>query len=356
MPYILWYDVPLYHPFFSMFFHLPESRVYIIAEAGVNHDGSVEKARILVDIAAGAEADAVKFQLFNADEIASDQAPLAVYQERSGEESQRAMLKRLTLSLDDYRQLKAYAESKGLAFITTPFDAVSAQFLAGLGVQVIKIPSGEITNLPFLHKVAALKIFTIISTGMSTLEEVADAIVPFTDEKVPFALLHCVSSYPAPVKQVHLRAMETMRRQFGVPVGYSDHTLGIEVPLAAAALGARIIEKHFTVHKNDLGPDHAASLEPAELQAMVRSIRIMEEALGTGEKRCQPCEMNTRAVARRSLVLRGGLRAGERITPDILRIMRPGTGLPPREFDQVLGRRMKCDTADGTPLTADLLA
>src|SRR3989344_5334876 len=296
--------------FCLMSFLLPGNGVYIIAEAGVNHDGNKEQARRLIDIAAEGGADAVKFQLFDADELASADAPLALYQKRSGEESQRAMLRRLSLPLEDYRALKAYAEKKDLDFITTPFDAESAHFLADLGVKAIKIPSGEITNIPFLREVASLQIFTIISTGMSTLAEVRDAVVPFDEQQTPYALLHCVSAYPAPVDQVNLAAMETMRAAFRVPIGYSDHTEGIEVALAAAALGADILEKHFTLDRSLPGPDHAASLEPAALHALVKGVRLVEQSLGTPEKRCQPCEEDTRRVVRRSLVVTWSLSEG----------------------------------------------
>ncbi|NOS67642.1 MAG: N-acetylneuraminate synthase [Candidatus Peribacteraceae bacterium] len=338
---------------------------YIIAEAGVNHDGSLAKARQLIDIAADAGADAVKFQLFNPDEIAAAQAPLAEYQKRSGEESQHAMLTRLTLPLEDYRQLKDYAETKGLAFIVTPFDSDSARFLASLGVTVLKIPSGEITNLPFLREVAALRIFTIISTGMSTIEEIQEAVAPFKNAGTEFALLHCVSSYPAPADQINLRAMQTLSDAFSVPVGYSDHTEGIAVAVTAVSIGARILEKHFTINKKDPGPDHAASLEPDELKEMIRIIKdpdalrnakVVQEALGTGEKICQPCEMNTRAVARRSLVLTRGVKAGEKITVDMIAIKRPGTGIAPKEFESVLGKTLTHALRAGAVLTRDHLA
>lgn len=348
-----------------MTFRLPTGHPYVIAEAGVNHDGNFAKAKKLIDIASDAKADAVKFQLFNADELASQDAPLAEYQQRSGEENQYQMLKRLTLSHENYRELKEYAESKGLDFLTTPFDVTSAKFLAELGVKAMKIPSGEVTNLPFLKNVAALKMFTIISTGMSTLEEVRDAVAPFQTLNVPFALLHCVSSYPAPMNEINLRAMETLRDEFSVNIGYSDHTEGIDASVMAAALGAQIIEKHFTVNRNDVGPDHAASLEPKELSEMIRIIRdpvalrkapMMEEALGTGEKICQPCEMNTRAVARRSLVLAKNVKKGEQLTGKMIVIRRPGTGLPSKMLESVLGKAAVRDLAAGTVLTDDLLA
>ncbi len=337
---------------------------YIIAEAGVNHDGKVEKARQLIDIAAEARADAVKFQLFNPKEIVSQGAPLAGYQERSGEESQYQMLQRLALPRNGYRDLKAYAEALGLDFITTPFDADSARFLASLGVKAMKIPSGEITNIPFLRDVATLRMFTIISTGMSTLDEVREAVVPFEEMKTGYALLHCVSSYPAPADQINLRVMKTLEDAFHVPVGYSDHTEGIAVSVTAAKLGARILEKHFTINKNDPGPDHAASLEPEQLKEMIRIIKdsdalkeakIVQEALGTGEKICQPCEMNTRDVARRSLVLTRDVKAGERITADMIAIKRPGTGIAPKEFDAVLRKTLTRALPVGSVLTRECL-
>jgi N-acetylneuraminate synthase len=335
---------------------LAEKKVYIIAEAGVNHDGSVDKARRLIDIASEAKADAVKFQLFRPDELASPDAPLASYQERSGEESQHAMLQRLTLPLEEYGALKTYAEKKDLDFITTPFDAESATFLAGIGVQAIKIPSGELTNLPFLRQVAELSVFTIISTGMSSLEEIRDAVGPFEQHRTPYALLHCVSAYPAPMDQINLRAMDTMRSVFQVPIGYSDHTLGIEVSLAAAALGASIIEKHFTINRNDPGPDHAASLEPGELHALVQGIRTIGQALGSEKKECQFCEINTRDVARRSLILTRSVKAGEPLTADMIAIRRPGTGLPPKDVDRVIGKKVARDLDAGSLLSSDVLA
>lgn len=344
---------------------LPEHRPYIIAEAGVNHDGKVEKALRLIDIAAEAKADAVKFQLFDPEEIVSMQAPLAAYQERSGEEDQYRMLQRLALPQRTYRTLKEHAKQRGIDFITTPFDAASAQFLADLGVKEMKIPSGEITNTPFLRKVAALKIFTIISTGMSNLEEVLEAVAPFEQEQTPFALLHCVSSYPAPLNQIHLRAMETLENTFHVPVGYSDHTEGIAVAITAAKLGARIIEKHFTINRKDAGPDHAASLEPHELTEMIRIMRdqhaleeapLVEEALGTREKRCQPCEEDVRNVARRSVVLRREVAAGAILTATMLALKRPGIGIAPKNLPETIGKRAVKDLPAGTILTPALLS
>ncbi|OGJ62780.1 N-acetylneuraminate synthase [Candidatus Peribacteria bacterium RIFCSPHIGHO2_02_FULL_53_20] len=348
-----------------MSFRLPKDRAYIIAEAGVNHDGKVAKARQLIDVAADAKADAVKFQLFTTDEIISKNAPLAEYQKRSGEQSQYAMVKRLELPYEAFRDLKAYAESKGLDFIVTPFDATSAQFLASLGVKTIKIPSGEITNIPFLRQVADLHLFTIISTGMSTLEEVAEAVEPFQTAGTPYALLHCVSAYPAPIEQINLRAMKTLEETFHVPVGYSDHTEGIEVAITAVALGARIIEKHFTINRNDTGPDHAASLEPDALKTMIsitrdknalQKAKTVQEALGTGEKQCQPCERNTRDVVRRSLVLSRNARAGEKLSAEMIALKRPGTGLPPKMLQGILGKTLKRDLDAGELLAQDDVA
>ncbi|MCF7844231.1 MAG: N-acetylneuraminate synthase [Kiritimatiellales bacterium] len=338
-----------------MAFSLPKHCTYIIAEIGPNHDGKMEKAYQLIDKATEAGVDAVKFQLFILDEIVSEQTPLAEYQRHSGKENQHEMLKHLLLSHDDIHDLKDYAERKGLDFLTTPFDVVSARFLADLDVKAMKIPSGEITNLPFLKQVATLKIFSIISTGMSSLEEIKEAIAPFKKQNTPYALLHCVSAYPAPVDQINLKAMKTLEEEFNVPVGYSDHTDGIAVPIAAAALGARIIEKHFTINKNDPGPDHAASLEPDELKDMVQSIRIIEQALGTNEKQCQPCEINTRDTARRSIILTKSVKKDEKLTQDMLAIKRPGTGLAPKFLVETIGKRVSKDLSAGTVLTQEYL-
>ena len=343
---------------------LHSGRVFIIAEAGVNHNGDPALARQLIDAAAAAGADAVKFQLFDPSEIVSRDAPLAAYQKNSGEESHHAMLMRLTLPLKEYAALKKHAEKKGIGFLVTPFDIQSARFLATLGVPAIKIPSGEITNLPFLRQVADLRLFTILSTGMSTMEEVRDAISPFREKRVSFALLHCVSCYPAPVGQINLRAMEALKKEFSVPIGYSDHTEGIDVAVTAAALGAALLEKHFTINRDLPGPDHAASLEPDELTAMItiirdsaamKNVRLVEAAFGDGIKKCQPCEENVRAVARRSVVLTRSVPAGTVITHAMLAIKRPGTGIPPRDYDRVAGKRTKKELHAGTVLTWDFL-
>ncbi|MDD5751852.1 MAG: N-acetylneuraminate synthase family protein [Candidatus Peribacteraceae bacterium] len=328
---------------------LRSNGAYVIAEAGVNHNGQLDLAKKLIDVAVRAGADAVKFQLFDPDELASDIAPLAAYQERSGEENQKAMLRRLTLPLDAYRELKEYAEAHGIDFITTPFDAASARFLAGLHVKAIKIPSSELTNTFFLQEVAGFGIPVILSTGQATLEEIHEAVQPFQKARLPFALLHCVSSYPSPIAQSNLKAMETLRREFSVPVGYSDHTEGIDVTVMAASLGAEILEKHFTLDRTMTGPDHAASIEPDELTEMIRRIRdpqtlrstiVPSDILGDGEKKCQPCEVGVRAVSRRSVTAAQNIAAGTVLRREMLAIRRPGTGIAPRDVDTVIGKTL----------------
>jgi N-acetylneuraminate synthase/N,N'-diacetyllegionaminate synthase len=345
-------------------FHSKRGGPYVIAEAGVNHDGDVHQAMKLVDIAAAAGADAVKFQLFTPEELVSEQAPLASYQERSGEKNQMAMLKRLTLPQDDYRALKMRAEEQGIDFMATPFDSTSAQYLATLQVRIIKIPSGELTNIPFLQSVAVLGLPAIISTGMANLEEVHAAVQPFVQHDVPFGLLHCVSAYPAPPEQMNLRCMETLRVRFGVPVGFSDHTEGIATTLMAVAAGAEIIEKHFTIDRTLPGPDHAASLEPDELVEMIRRMRdpqdlstieVSDLVLGSGEKRCQPCEYDVRDVARRSVLAERSIPHGTVITTDMLEIKRPGTGIAPADLQKIIGRTSACDIPQGAVFQWDML-
>jgi len=333
-----------------MAFTLPSNKTFIIAEAGINHNGDIALARRMVDIALESGADAVKFQMFDVDELLSPSAPLADYQQKSGEENQYEMLRRTQLSAEAFRELHSYAQEKGIIFIVTPFDAASAHFLFDLPVPAIKIPSGEITNIPFLKEVAAMHLYTIISTGMCTMDEVRTAADIFRAAGTDFALLHCVSSYPAPLEQINLRAMDLMREEFNVPVGYSDHTQGIEVALAAVARGAAIIEKHFTLDRTMAGPDHSASLEPTELAAMVRGIRIIEQAVGRKEKQCQPCEQDVRSMARRSVVLRTPQPAGTHLTADMLTCKRPGTGIAPADIERVARRITARDLTADTPL------
>jgi N,N'-diacetyllegionaminate synthase len=326
----------------------PGRPVFVIAEAGVNHNGDAAMARALIDAAADSAADAVKFQTFRTSALTSRTAPKAAYQiEATGAgESQSEMLMRLELSTETLRALQAHAAARGIVFFSTPFDEASADTLAALGVPMFKIPSGEITNLPLLRHIAAKGKPIILSTGMSTLDEVAQALAAIGDvADVPVAILHCVSAYPAPVGEVNLRAMDALRDRFGRPVGLSDHTLGLEIALAAVARGAAIVEKHLTLDKNLPGPDHRASLEPAEMAALVHGIRNVEAALGDGVKRPMPSELDTRRVARKSLVAARALRAGEELVKDAVAVKRPGTGISPAELERALGRRVRRDLA-----------
>jgi len=326
----------------------PGRPVFVIAEAGVNHNGDAAMARALIDAAADSGADAVKFQTFRTSALTSRTAPKAAYQiEATGAgESQSEMLMRLELSTETLRALQARAAARGIVFFSTPFDEASADTLAALGVPMFKIPSGEITNLPLLRHIAAKGKPIILSTGMSTLDEVEQALAAIGDvADVPVAILHCVSAYPAPVGEVNLRAMDALRDRFGRPVGLSDHTLGLEIALAAVARGAAIVEKHLTLDKNLPGPDHRASLEPAEMAALVRGIRNVEAALGDGVKRPMPSELDTRRVARKSLVAARALRAGEELVKDAVAVKRPGTGISPAELERALGRRVRRDLA-----------
>jgi len=332
---------------------------FVIAEAGVNHNGSLEMARRLVDAALTAGADAVKFQTFRAEKVASPVAPKAAYQaETTGaDESQLEMVRKLELPPQAFRDLKSYCAQRGILFLSTPFDEESADLLDALGMAAFKVPSGEITNLPFLEYLARKGKPLIVSTGMSDLEEVGAAVGCLRRAGArELALLHCVSSYPAPPASINLRAMETLRQAFGVPVGFSDHTLGIAVPLAAVALGACVIEKHLTLDCNLPGPDHRASLDPGDFAAMVKGIRAVESALGDGQKRPAPEELNTAAVARRSLVAACAIPAGTVIRAEHIAILRPGTGLAPALRAQVIGRRAQRDIPAGTPLTLEMLA
>ena len=324
------------------------ARTFVVAEAGVNHNGDLALGEALVDAAATAGADAVKFQTFRTDALVSRAAPKAGYQvETTGAgESQREMLARLELSPEAHARLQECCAKRGVVFFSAPFDEASADALERLGAPLIKIPSGEITNVPFLRHVARKRRPMIVSTGMSTLDEVAVAVAAIRESgDPPIALLQCVSAYPAPPGDMNLRAMDTLRERFGVPVGLSDHTLGLEVALAAVARGATVIEKHLTLDRTLAGPDHRASLEPGEMAALVRGIRVVEAALGDGEKRPMPSELDTRRVARKSLVAARPIRAGERLVKDAVAIKRPGTGVSPAELEQALGRRVRRDLA-----------
>ena len=331
---------------------------FVIAEAGVNHNGSLEMARRLVDVAAQSGADVVKFQTFTAERLALPDAPKAEYQLQTTDvaESQFDMLKRLELPLEAYEQLMAYCQERNILFMSSPFDEESADLLACLGMAAFKIPSGELTNLPLLSHVARKGKPMIVSTGMASLGEVEKAVRTIEEAgNREFVLLHCVSNYPADPADVNLRAMQTMAAAFGMPVGYSDHTLGIELPIAAVALGACVIEKHFTLDRNLPGPDHRASLEPDELVAMVKDVRTVEAALGHGRKEPAASEAATAAAARKSMVAARDIPAGTKLTEDLIAFKRPGTGLPSPMLPYVVGRTVRDRTPAGALLTLEML-
>lgn len=316
----------------------------IIAEAGVNHNGSLELAKKLIDAAAKAGADAVKFQTFKSEDLVSINAPKAKYQKLTTDatETQFEMIKKLELSIQDHKELVAYAKKKKIMFLSTPFDEESVDLLIELGVPMIKIGSGEVTNHPFLRYISGKGMPVILSTGMSTLEEVAEAVSVIRKAGCKdLTLLHCTSNYPARIEDCNLLAMRTMANEFNLPIGYSDHTSGIVVPIAAAALGSCVIEKHFTVDKNLKGPDHKASLEPDELEQMVKSIRMVESALGSSVKAPVDAELEVRDVARRSIMAKVDIPKGTVITVDMLVFKRPGIGLPPKNAKFLIGKTAK---------------
>ncbi len=322
----------------------------IIAEAGVNHNGSYDLALRMVDEAKRSGADYVKFQTAKPELVISTFAPKAAYQkETTGEaESQLEMCKAIHLPLTDYRPLKAYCDKVGIGFMSTPFDLVSIDVLEPLDMDYYKIPSGEITNLPYLRKIASKHRPVIMSTGMCEMQEIEDAIQVLERggiDRRHITILHCNTEYPTPMRDVNLRAMQTIGEQLGVAVGYSDHTRGIEVPIAAVALGAAVIEKHFTLDKTMPGPDHKASLEPDELKAMVDAIRNIEMALGTGEKHVTASERPNMIVARKSIVAACDIRKGEILTEENITTKRPGNGISPMEWDSVIGTKAVRDFA-----------
>lgn len=315
--------------------------VYIIAEAGVNHNGSFELACKLVDAAKAAGVDCIKFQTFQSKNLVSHSAEKAEYQKATtGDSSQQDMLKKLELSYHEFLALKDYCTQVGICFLSTPFDFDSIEFLNSIDMPFWKIPSGEVTNLPYLLALAKTGKPVVMSTGMCEMEEIDCAIKVLRENGTnEIKLLHCNTEYPTPFEDVNLNAMQTMRDAFGLEVGYSDHTKGIEVSVAAVALGATIIEKHFTLDRNMEGPDHKASLEPDELAAMVSSIRHIENALGTGDKMPSPSERKNIAVARKSIVAKTNIQAGEELTQDNITVKRPGTGISPMRWFDVLGRK-----------------
>lgn len=330
-------------------------KTFIIAEAGVNHNGDAARARALIDTAARAGADAVKFQTFRPDLLVTRSAQKAQYQkvQTGSDQGQHDMLAALSLGDDVFRELSQHCVARNIIFLSTPFDAESADFLASIKVPLIKISSGDLTNLPLLRHIAALKLPIILSTGMATLGEIEasiDALEQAGAKRQDVTLLHCNTDYPTPWHDVNLRVMDTLRRAFDMQVGYSDHTIGIEIACAAVALGAAVIEKHFTLDRNLPGPDHKASLEPDELTSLVQSIRHIELAMGSARKVPTASERPNRAVARRSIVAARTIKAGEVFGPDNLIPKRAERGLSPMLWDDVVGRVARRDFAEDEPI------
>lgn len=320
-------------------------RTLVIAEAGVNHNGSIELARRLVDAAAVAGADIVKFQTFKADRLVAATAPLAGYQQAATSDvysSQLQMLRKLELSEADHQELMARCRERGIRFLSTAFDPDSVRYLHSLGLGMWKIPSGEVTNYPYLVSIAGFNEPTYMSTGMCSMADVSAAVSTLLTNGLSasnLTLLHCNTEYPTPMSDVNLAAMSALHREFGVPVGYSDHTVGIEIPIAAAALGATVVEKHFTLDRSMDGPDHKASLEPSELAAMIRAIRNVDQAIGTGIKDVTDSERANMAVARKSIVAATAIAQGELLTEMNLTVKRPGTGISPMRWNEIIGTR-----------------
>lgn len=323
-------------------------KVLIIAEAGVNHNGDIALAKKLIEVAAEAGADIVKFQTFKADKLVSKAARKAAYQVQNtpmdADDSQLQMLKRLELNAAMHEELILHCKTYGIRFLSTAFDMESLAYLNTLGMPIFKIPSGEITNLPYLRAIGTFKKEVILSTGMATLGEIEDALAVLSKAGTPLSaitVLHCTTEYPTPMDEVNLRAMQTIAQAFKVKVGYSDHTQGIEIPIAAVALGATVIEKHFTLDRTMDGPDHRASLEPTELIAMVTAIRNLERAMGDGIKKPSPSESKNKEVARKSIHLASDLPQGHVLTEEDVRMKRPGSGISPMQLDQVIGKKLR---------------
>ncbi|MDY6994262.1 MAG: N-acetylneuraminate synthase [Pseudomonadota bacterium] len=333
-----------------------DDQILLIAEAGVNHNGKIELARRLVDVAAEAGADYIKFQTFKADRLVSKEALKASYQEintSGGDETQFSMLEKLEIDEEFHKEIMAYCEDKGIGFMSSAFDSQGLKMLFRLGLKVFKVPSGEITNLPYLKTLAGFGCPIILSTGMATNEEIQNALAILEKEGASHSnvtVLHCNTDYPTRFEDVNLTAMNSIKKNFGVEVGYSDHTVGIEVPIAAAALGARVIEKHFTLDRGMEGPDHKASLEPEELKAMVQSVRNIERALGSGIKEPSESELKNREVVRKSIHLATDKSMGELLTKDDLIMLRPGDGISPMKIEEVVGRELSKSLKKGHKL------
>lgn len=338
-------------------------KTLIIAEAGVNHNGDIELAKKLIDVAANANVDYVKFQTFKADKLVSKEAKKAEYQSsnmpENTDENQYEMLKKLELTEEDHHTLLAYAKSLKVGFLSTGFDEDSVDFLDQLGMDFFKVPSGELTNKPYLQHIAKKGKDMVISTGMASMEEIKRAIEVITEtglEKEKISVLHCNTEYPTPMRDVNLMAMINIKSALGIKIGYSDHTLGVEVPIAAVALGAEVIEKHFTLDRGMKGPDHLASLEPHELKLMVDSIRNIEKAVsGSGIKEPSPSEINNISVARKSIHISCDISAGQPLDRRHLVMKRPGNGISPMDIDEILGKKVNQDLKEGVKLSPDHL-
>ena len=320
------------------------TKTFIIAEAGVNHNGSIDVAKKMIEEAARFGADAIKFQSFKAEKIVSKYADKAEYQKQTtdSKESQYEMIKKLELNVKAHKELMNFAVNKGIMFLSSPFDLESIDLLVELGLKIIKIPSGEIVNLPYLEKIGKLNKKVILSTGMSDLGEIEDALdvlISSGTDKENITVLQCNTEYPTPFEDVNLLAMITIKNAFNVNVGFSDHTLGIEVPIAAVAMGAQVIEKHFTLDRNMEGPDHKASLEPNEFAAMIKAIRNVEKALGSGIKKPSPSESKNIHIARKSIVAIKPIKKGEIFTEENIGIKRPGNGISPMRWNEIIGKK-----------------
>ncbi len=320
------------------------SKTIIIAEAGVNHNGDINIAKKLIDVATDAQVDYVKFQTFKTELAISKNAQKAAYQKQTtdNDESQFEMIKKLELDKAAHLELISYCQKKNIQFLSTPFDLDSIDLLYDLNVPLYKIPSGEITNYPYLKKIAEKKIPVIMSTGMADMQEISEALEVLLHNgltKKQITILHANTEYPTPMQDVNLKAMLSIEKKFGVTVGYSDHTLGIEVPTAAVALGAKVIEKHFTLDRNMSGPDHKASLEPDELKSMVKAIRNIEQAMGDGIKKVSPSELKNKSIARKSIVAKKTINKGEILTEENITVKRPGTGVSPMQWLNVIGTK-----------------
>jgi len=329
-------------------FYNMKAQTFIIAEAGVNHNGNKETAKKLIDVAVEAGANAVKFQTFKTENLVSIKANKADYQKRTTDsgETQFAMIKKLELDEAIHKELISYCKSKNILFLSTPFDHDSVKLLNQLGLDIFKVPSGEINNLPYLRQIGSLKKKVILSTGMSDLKEVEEALnilINAGTQKENITVLHANTEYPTPIKDVNLNAMLTIRETFNVDIGYSDHTLGIEIPIAAVALGAKVIEKHFTLDRTMKGPDHKASLEPKELKAMVSAIRNIEQALGNGIKKPSDSEKKNIVIARKSITAKKHISKGDVFSDDNITVKRPGSGISPMLWFEVLGKHADQD-------------